>query len=162
MGTNKRIDQCVECGEEKVIIGHNLCKRCYGRWYYHKNSGKQMESQKRYRQKYPEKARLSSRKYYYRNQEKCKELSRDGIKKNRKLNKEYLESIKPLKCELCGYDKCFAALEFHHSNTEQKVGRRDTSSYWLGYSPERFKEIINKVDFQILCANCHRELHNGY
>ena len=59
------------------------------------------------------------------------------------------------KCQICGYDKCMTALEFHHINPELK----DINFYTTNYSWER---IINECKKCIcVCANCHREIHHG-
>ena len=58
------------------------------------------------------------------------------------------------KCCKCGYDKCIAALEFHHidpTTKEFSVGRNGHSRSW-----ERTKKELDKCI--LLCANCHREL----
>lgn len=58
------------------------------------------------------------------------------------------------KCEICGYDKNIAALEFHHLNPEEKdFTISDTHHSWESTQKELDKCIC-------LCANCHRELHN--
>lgn len=58
------------------------------------------------------------------------------------------------RCETCGYDKCMAALEFHHKNPLKKDFR--ISSTTRGWS--KLKIELDKCS--LLCANCHRELHN--
>lgn len=58
------------------------------------------------------------------------------------------------KCEICGYDKNIAALEFHHLDPTQKdFTISDTHRSWEDVKPELDKCIL-------VCANCHRELHN--
>ena len=58
------------------------------------------------------------------------------------------------KCEICGYDKNIAALEFHHLNPEEKEFTvSDTHHSWEDTQKELDKCIC-------VCANCHRELHN--
>jgi len=55
----------------------------------------------------------------------------------------------------CGYNKCLEALEFHHRNPSEKefnVSSKGHSRSW-----ERVKKEIEKCD--LLCANCHREIH---
>ena len=56
------------------------------------------------------------------------------------------------KCQICGYDKCVAALEFHHRNPAEK-----DPQWRRGWSLDRLRNELNKCD--ILCANCHREVH---
>lgn len=61
------------------------------------------------------------------------------------------------KCEICGYDKNIAALEFHHIDSSQKEfsldARRLSNSKWDSLIEEANKCIL-------LCSNCHREIHN--
>lgn len=58
------------------------------------------------------------------------------------------------KCSKCGYSRCYAALEFHHRDPDEKelewnkLRKRAWSS---------IKEELDKCD--LLCANCHREVH---
>lgn len=59
-----------------------------------------------------------------------------------------------LKCVRCGYNKCEAALEFHHIDPKTKDR---VVSLMKNYSFERLKTEIKKCI--LLCANCHRELH---
>jgi hypothetical protein len=59
------------------------------------------------------------------------------------------------KCIKCGYNKYPEVLEFHHRDSKQKlfgIGQRGLTRSW-----ERIKNEIEKCD--LLCANCHRELH---
>ena len=63
------------------------------------------------------------------------------------------------KCQKCGYDKCVAALEFHHRNPKTKdnlgTGNRHAFS---GRVWSKVKRELDKCD--LLCANCHREVHS--
>ena len=43
-----------------------------------------------------------------------------NFKKSRQRLKEKLVEYKGGKCEICGYDKCVAALDFHHTDSSQK------------------------------------------
>ena len=56
------------------------------------------------------------------------------------------------KCVKCGYNKCIAALDFHHIDPTQKDVQISMNSGW-----ERIKEEIEKCI--LVCANCHREIH---
>lgn len=57
------------------------------------------------------------------------------------------------KCESCGYNKCSAALHFHHRD-------RSTKSFELHATQrtllESVKDELDKCD--LLCANCHAEV----
>lgn len=57
------------------------------------------------------------------------------------------------KCEVCGYDKCVAALEFHHTNPLEK----DFTVSGRSWSFERMKKEVEKC--KLLCSNCHKEIH---
>jgi hypothetical protein len=58
------------------------------------------------------------------------------------------------KCMRCGYDRCIAALEFHHRDPSGKAFalalKGETKSF------ERLCAEADKCD--LLCANCHREV----
>jgi predicted HNH restriction endonuclease len=56
-------------------------------------------------------------------------------------------------CQVCGYNRCLAALEFHHLDSSQKDGRIGHATIReIKHHPERF---------MLVCANCHREIHHG-
>ena len=59
------------------------------------------------------------------------------------------------KCEICGYNRCIDALEFHHNDlSDKKFGISEK-----GYT-RSWKEVEKELDKCIMiCANCHRELH---
>mgnify|MGYP003941008969 CR=1 FL=1 len=60
-------------------------------------------------------------------------------------------------CSICGYDKNFAALEFHHTNPVTKSFQLDLRSL----SNRRWEAILKEAEkCQLLCSNCHAELHN--
>ena len=59
------------------------------------------------------------------------------------------------KCIRCGYNKYMEVLEFHHKDPSQKIfgiGQNGLTRSW-----EKVKAETEKCD--LLCANCHRELH---
>lgn len=56
-------------------------------------------------------------------------------------------------CKNCGYSKCLDALEFHHRDPDKKEFR--FSQYPNNW--EKAKKELDKCD--LLCANCHREVH---
>jgi len=58
------------------------------------------------------------------------------------------------KCEICGYNKCPDALEFHHRDPTEKD---PNWKYVRSWSFERTKKELDKCD--LLCVRCHREVH---
>lgn len=86
----------------------------------------------------------------------CKKCNVERINKFREKNMQKALDSKGHKCKNCGYNKCDAALEFHHINPKEKsfmINKSNTIS-WKRIEKELKKCIL-------LCANCHRELHNG-
>jgi hypothetical protein len=82
------------------------------------------------------------------------ELRRRATFRRRAL-REQAVAYKGGKCEICGYNTCLSALEFHHPdplNKEFNISDRITS----------FEAIQAEVDkCHLLCANHHREVHDG-
>lgn len=61
------------------------------------------------------------------------------------------------KCEICGYNKNMAALEFHHVNPNEKEFELDKRSL----SNNSIQTLRNELEKCIVvCANCHREIHH--
>ena len=59
------------------------------------------------------------------------------------------------RCQICGYNRCNEALEFHHVNSARKdfgISDRGYTRSW-----KKIREELNKCI--LLCANCHRETH---
>ena len=61
------------------------------------------------------------------------------------------------KCQKCGYDSCISALEFHHRDAAEKEFGI-AMSYSLSW--KKIRKELDKCD--MLCANCHRELHETH
>lgn len=60
------------------------------------------------------------------------------------------------KCSLCGYDKNYAALEFHHKDPKSKSFQLDSRHL----SNTSMNDIIKETEKCILvCSNCHKEIH---
>lgn len=61
-------------------------------------------------------------------------------------------------CDICGYNKCAAALDWHHpdDNKEYNPSVLASKGNWEGYY--LYKKETEKC--QLLCANCHREIHD--
>ena len=61
------------------------------------------------------------------------------------------------KCSICGYNKYYGALEFHHLDPNEKefgVGEKGYTRSW-----EKVKQELDKC--VLLCSNCHKEVHAG-
>jgi len=78
--------------------------------------------------------------------------SQNVINWKRKKKLELIE-YKGGKCVICGYNKCASALEFHHRDPNQK-------DFGIGNSSFSFKKMKIEVDkCDLVCSNCHREIH---
>ncbi len=86
---------------------------------------------------------------------KCKKCNVEAVARRRKRVRLLLISEAGGQCIRCGYDRCSAALEFHHRDPATKefpLGARG-----LTMSLKRMQQEAAKCD--LLCANCHREKH---
>jgi predicted nucleic acid-binding Zn ribbon protein len=65
------------------------------------------------------------------------------------------------KCSKCGYNGCLAALEFHHRNPlhKKKYIRRQNKTMIVSTTWKTLQKELDKCD--LLCANCHREIHHN-
>lgn len=73
----------------------------------------------------------------------------------RRRQKQRAIEYKGGKCERCGYDKCPAALDFHHLDPLEK-------DFSLGKSLRSFESVKAEIDKCVLvCSNCHREIHES-
>lgn len=82
---------------------------------------------------------------------KCHNLR--TIERGRKNREEYI-AYKGGACERCGYNRCCAALDFHHRDPSKKDPSFESIRYW---GMERAKEELDRC--MLVCSNCHRELH---
>jgi len=75
----------------------------------------------------------------------------------RQRRKDNLIKLCGGKCALCGYNRCSAGLEFHHINPEtKKFGLSSGNCHKIEDDIAEVKKCI------LICANCHREVHNGF
>ena len=80
----------------------------------------------------------------------------ETLQKSRNRRKEEMVYVMGDCCQLCGYNKCIKALEFHHINPEEKdinFNKAETKSWLVTY--EELKKCI------LVCANCYRGIHAG-
>ena len=79
---------------------------------------------------------------------------RDTSSYRREVKRKLIE-YKGGKCQVCGYNRCQEALEFHHLDSSQK-------DFTISGGTKSFESLKPEVDKCILvCANCHREIHAG-
>ena len=80
----------------------------------------------------------------------------DAVRKRRKLIRQKALEYKGARCEMCGYDRCVEALEFHHLTS----GTKDFGISSKGYTRSwvKIRQELDKC--MLLCANCHREVHS--
>lgn len=90
----------------------------------------------------------------YKNNESRRVKIRTRATANKEKNKDFVNRVrKRSSCTRCG-EKRWYVLDFHHKNSKlyniSDIMKR-------GYSIELIKDEIRKCE--ILCANCHREVH---
>jgi predicted Zn-ribbon and HTH transcriptional regulator len=88
---------------------------------------------------------------------RCGKCSSEAVSRRRRKLKRILVAEAGGRCELCGYDRCIRALEFHHRNPEEKV---------FGVAERGFTRSIAELRTEaskcaLLCANCHAEVEEG-
>ena len=88
----------------------------------------------------------------------CKRCRAEAVARRRRKVKEITVAEAGGACVLCGYNRCLAALEFHHTDPKRK-------SFGLAHrgitrSIERVREEAKKC--VLLCANCHAEVEAGF
>lgn len=83
-------------------------------------------------------------------------MSYQTMQNSRTRRKENIVYVMGERCQICGYNRSIHALELHHINPEQKdfSFNKADSVAWEKMVPELQKCIL-------VCANCHREIHDG-
>jgi hypothetical protein len=124
----------------------------YTKEWYEKNKEAIKKAVKRWKSKNPEKVKKYQKKsmktWILKNPEQKQKMG-ERVKLWQQKRKRTLVEIMGGKCEKCGYNKCLAALGFHHKDPTKKESSRD----WLR---KNFKIDENRL----LCANCHMEEHH--
>ncbi len=80
-----------------------------------------------------------------------------AVSRRRKRIREQAVEYKGGKCVFCGYNKCQAALDFHHLDPKGKdfgLSKNGITRSWVKTKTELDKCIL-------VCSNCHREIHAG-
>ena len=88
---------------------------------------------------------------------RCLKCCTEATQKRREILKQKAVEYKGGKCSVCGYSKTNAALEFHHTDGSTKEFGIGANGYTRSWG--KVKEELDKCI--LVCANCHRELHNS-
>lgn len=86
-------------------------------------------------------------------EEERKKRKSQNVMNWKQEKKKLLVDYKGGKCEKCGYNKCIAALEFHHKDPSQK----DFALSYNSFSFDKMKKEVDKC--MLVCSNCHKEIH---
>ncbi|MDQ7771958.1 MAG: HNH endonuclease signature motif containing protein [Elusimicrobiales bacterium] len=79
----------------------------------------------------------------------------EAVRRRRKKLRAMAIEYKGGKCEACGYQRCPEAMEFHHRVPDGKdfgISQRGYTRSWA-----KVRKELDKCE--MLCANCHREVH---
>lgn len=82
-------------------------------------------------------------------------MDRFEASRRRKALRERAIAYKGGRCEVCGYDRCPAAFDFHHVDPTIK-------DFTISQRMSSFEAIQRELDkCVLLCSRCHREVHEG-
>lgn len=87
----------------------------------------------------------------------CVRCRADAVTRWRQRAKRILVAEAGGRCACCGYDRCTAALQFHHLDPNEK--RFGLGSRGLARSLDRLREEAAKC--VLVCGNCHAEIEAG-
>lgn len=85
------------------------------------------------------------------------EYLKQAVTKRRKKLRKMALDLKGGKCEICGYERCGRALNFHHLDPSKKDFSIGTQGYTKSW--DTIKNEVSKC--ALVCANCHMEIHEG-
>jgi transposase len=88
---------------------------------------------------------------------RCKRCRAEAVARRRRKVKRILVEERGGRCQLCGYDRSIAALEFHHVDPA-------TKSFGLAHRgiTRSLEEVRREADkCALLCGNCHAEVEAG-
>jgi hypothetical protein len=88
---------------------------------------------------------------------RCRRCVVDSVTRRRRELKAILVREAGGACALCGYDRCLAALQFHHLDPTRKSF--SLAAQGVTRSLARARAEASKC--VLLCANCHAEVETG-
>jgi len=89
------------------------------------------------------------------NKDRAEYLKKAVVEKRRTVRLKAINH-KGGKCQICGYQKCLDALEFHHYKNEKNfsISQKVYTRSW--------EAVLMELELCVLmCANCHREVESG-
>jgi len=89
---------------------------------------------------------------------RCRQCRMERVAEWRRRSKRRLVEEAGGRCRLCGYDRCMAALEFHHLDPSKKSFELSLRGVTRSFAELR-QEAAKCV---LLCANCRAEVEVGY
>lgn len=122
-----------------------MTRQEYKKQYYLEHRDTIRQYQKNYHQKNKEKLNA-----------KCRLYHKNNYIGNQRMRQIIMHTLKINGCAICGYDKCDRALQFHHTNPEDK--KMEVAQRILHRKNSVIVDELNKCI--LLCANCHAEIHN--
>jgi predicted HNH restriction endonuclease len=86
-----------------------------------------------------------------------KEKNRNRTNKERKNLRDEIKMEYGGKCQICGYNRCFRSLTFHHKDPSIK---EDKVSFLIN-SKGKSAAYAEAKKCVLVCSNCHGEIHDG-
>jgi transposase len=87
---------------------------------------------------------------------RCLRCRAEAVTRRRRKLKRTLVEEAGGACQLCGYDRCLAALEFHHLAPGEKLFQLSAR-----YARSLARAQAEASKCALLCANCHAEVEAG-
>ena len=153
-------------------IEHKEEKKAKAKIYFEKNKELVHANQRACYQRHKEEIAIKHAKWYRDNIEWVKKYNKENYERDeirRKLRhkngylrprQRFLNDYKMKKgCIVCGYNKCSYSLDCHHKDEKEKKFTISQELNLSKYTLKEIKEELAKCD--ILCKNCHGELHWG-
>jgi transposase len=89
---------------------------------------------------------------------RCRKCRMEAVSEWRRRAKRRLVAEAGGRCQLCGYDRCMAALEFHHLDPTKKSFALSLRGVTRSIGELR----LEAAKCALLCANCHAEVEVGH
>ena len=112
--------------------------------------------QREYNKLFPEKVKEANKKYRVAHKIETRTKALVSYGRYRDNWRAWFEAHGMDICAMCGYNRCFSAIDFHHVNPSEK----ETAIGKLLQGPITKRKIMEIAKTTPLCKNCHAELHN--